>query len=209
MDEEKKIFWMSIIFSTGFLLVLWIIKILEFSFDIHFANWGVFPRESFGLIGILTFPLVHADFNHLISNSLPLLFLITGLCYFYPKSSKMVFSIIYFGTGIFVWLFARPSFHIGASGLIYGIASFLFFSGVIRRDTRSITLALLVTFLYGGLIWGILPLENHVSWEGHLFGALMGIVSAFVFRKSDPYKKYDWEDEPNADSDKKPEISYD
>jgi membrane associated rhomboid family serine protease len=102
-----------------------------------------------------------------------------------------------------VWIFARQAYHIGASGLVYGFVAFLFFSGIIRRDNRSIALALIVTFLYGGLTWGILPIKAEISWEAHLFGSIIGILLAFVFRKSDPAPKYDWEteEEQNQESD--------
>lgn len=209
MAEEKKKFIDSILYPVLFVILIWLIKIIEFLFGFDLTMLGLFPRSITGLIGIITFPLIHSNLDHLMSNTLPFLLLGTGIFYFYPNCSKKVITIIYIFTGIFVWLFARPAFHIGASGLIYGFASFLFFSGIIRRDTRSITLSLLVTFLYGGLIWGVLPLDNHVSWEGHLFGGMVGLISAFIFRKSDPYKKYDWEDEPDTEPDKKPEISYD
>ncbi|OGU54826.1 MAG: rhombosortase [Ignavibacteria bacterium RBG_13_36_8] len=190
-----------------FITLIWVIKIAEIVIGVSFINFGIYPREIKGLIGIISLPLIHADWNHLLSNTLPILFLGTGIYYFYPLSSKKVILIIYLFTGILVWLFARPTYHIGASGLIYGLAAFLFFSGLIRRDKRAITLALLVTFFYGSLIWGVLPVDPGISWEGHLFGALTGIICAFIFRKSDPYKRYDWEDEP--DDEEKPEISYD
>ena len=112
---------------------------------------------------------------------------------FYRKSSYKVILIIYIGTGLLDWLFARKAYHIGASGIIYGFVAFLFFSGIIRRDTRAIALALLVTFLYGSLIWGILPLDSGISWESHLFGSIMGIFCAFLYKKSDPAIKYEWE----------------
>ena len=117
------------------------------------------------------------------------------LSIFYRNSSYKVILIIYLGTGILDWIFARKAYHIGASGIIYGFVTFLFFSGIIRRDTRAIALALLVTFLYGSLIWGILPVDSSVSWESHLFGSIMGIFCAFLYKSSDPAVKYDWEDE--------------
>jgi membrane associated rhomboid family serine protease len=120
-----------------------------------------------------------------------------------------VLLLVYIVPGIFVWFFARPAYHVGASGMVYGFVSFLFFSGLIRRDTRSIALALIVTLLYGSIIWGILPLDNGVSWEYHLFGSLTGICCAFIYRKSDPYKKYEWEDEEDDEDPKKLEISHD
>jgi membrane associated rhomboid family serine protease len=162
---------------------------------------GVYPREFSGLVGILTAPLIHADFSHLISNSFTLFILFFGVIYFYRNSVFQVFIIIYIVDGILVWLTARSSYHIGASGLIYGFASFLFFSGVFRKDKRSIALSLLIVFLYGSLVWGVLPVEPGVSFESHLFGAITGLICAFIFRKNDPPKKYSWEKEEEEEID--------
>jgi len=209
MDIAKKKIIFGIIVPAVFLILLWCVKLYEYFFEVKFITYGLLPGEISGLIGILTFPLIHADFNHLISNSLPILFLGMGTGYFYPSSSYKVYIPVYFVPGILMWFFARPSYHIGASAIIYGLAAFIFFSGIIKRDVRSITLALLVTFLYGGMIWGVLPLDRGVSWEGHLFGAITGIVCAVIFRKSDPYKRYDWEDEEKDYDVRDLEISYD
>lgn len=209
MTNERKKFLFSASVPLIFVAFLWLIKIIETIFNISFANLGILPRYTSGLIGIITYPLIHENFNHLISNSVPILFLGTGILYFYPKASFKVFAIIYFLPGILIWFFGRTAYHIGASGLIYGFVTFLFFSGIIRRDNRSISLALVVTFLYGSLVWGVLPVDGKISWEAHLFGALSGILCAFIFKKSDPYKKYDWEDEPDDDKPDKLEISYD
>jgi len=198
IDEDNK-FASSIYISLGFVGLLWIIKFFEIIAGVNLSQFGLFPHKISGLAGILTAPLLHANINHLLSNSLPVIFLSVGIVYFYPKSSLKVFLMVYLVPGVFVWLFGRPAYHIGASGLIYGFVSFLFFSGLIRRDNRSIALALIVTFLYGGIIWGVLPLDREISWEYHLFGALTGIYSAFLFRKLDPAKKYDWEDEDEED----------
>jgi membrane associated rhomboid family serine protease len=197
MTEEKKKLFHSLIYPAAFVLLLWIIKIVEILFQFSFVKCGIFPRTPTGLMGIITAPLVHADFNHLISNSLPLLFLGLGISYSYPTTSKKLYAAVYILHGLLVWIFARHAYHIGASGLIYGFVSFLFFSGIIRRDNRSIALALIVTFLYGGLTWGVLPIKADISWEAHLFGSIIGIIWAFVFRKADPAPKYDWEDEDN------------
>jgi membrane associated rhomboid family serine protease len=188
--REKKLF-SSILFPASFILLLWIIKIGELVFSINLSHLGLLPQKLQGLIGIVTAPLIHSGFSH-----------------FYPKSAFKIFTFVYIIPGIFVWFFGRPAYHIGASGLIYGFVSFLFFSGIIRRDTRSIALALIVTFLYGSIIWGIFPQNNGISWEYHLFGSLTGIACAFIFRKSDPYKRYDWEDEENEEDGKNLEISH-
>jgi membrane associated rhomboid family serine protease len=208
MDEKRKLF-LSVLFPVCFILLLWIIRIGETLFSINLTHLGVLPHSLHGLVGIITAPLIHSGFSHLLSNTLPLLLLGIGILYFYPKSALKVFLCIYIVPGIFVWFFARPAYHIGASGLIYGFVSFLFFSGIIRRDTRSIALALVVTFLYGSIIWGIIPQNSGISWEYHLFGSLTGIVSAFTFRNSDPYKRYEWEDEEGEEDGHNLEISHD
>jgi membrane associated rhomboid family serine protease len=195
MNQDKKLFIKSTAISGGFLIFLWLVKIIEIVFNFNFVRFTLFPKTIHGLTGILISPLVHSDINHLAANSLPVFLLALGIFYFYKNASFKVFLIIYILPDIAVWLFGRPAYHIGASGLIYGFASFLFFSGLIRREPRSIALALLVIFLYGSMIWGVLPLDKKISWESHLYGALTGIACAFIFRKSDPYKKYDWEDE--------------
>lgn len=195
MNIEKDKFIFSIIVPISFIMLLWIIKLTETITGINLANYGLYPHKISGLPGIITAPLLHANFNHLISNSIPVLLLSGGIIYFYPQSALKIFALIYLIPGIFVWFLGRAAYHIGASGLIYGFVSFLFFSGIIRRDNRSISLALIVTFLYGGIIWGILPIDAEISWEYHLFGTLTGIYCAILFRKLDPAPKYDWEDE--------------
>jgi membrane associated rhomboid family serine protease len=190
-------------------MLLWVIYLITYLFEIPTFKLGILPRNFSGLVGIFTSPLIHGGFSHLVSNSTPLIFMGLGIFYFYPKVAYKVFTVIYFGTGILVWIFAREVYHIGASGIIYGFASFLFFSGIFRKDNRSIALALVVIFLYGGLIWGVLPVEKGVSWESHLFGAIVGVITAFIFRKIDPPKRYEWEDEESDIPVNKLEVSYD
>jgi len=170
---------------------------------------GILPRVLTGTIGIVTAPLIHANFSHLISNTIPLVILGFTIFLFYPRVSYKVFIMVYLLTGIFVWLFARPVFHIGASGLVYAYVSFLFFSGIFRRDNKSIGAALIVTFLYGGIVWGILPGQEGISWESHLFGGIAGVIIAFILRNFDPPERYEWEDEPDDFNVDDLEVSYD
>ncbi len=190
--------------------VLWVVHLLSLLFNENLSKLGLLPRKPIGLLGIITSPLIHADFSHLISNTIPLIVLGYIIFYFYTKVSYMLFVFIYFFTGLLVWIFARQVFHIGASGVVYGFVSFLFFSGIFRRDNTSIALALVITFLYGGLVWGMIPGWKGISWESHLFGAITGLIAAYLFRKIDPpKKKYDWEDEPDDFNVKDLEVSYD
>lgn len=182
-----------------FVVLIWIIYLTGFLIDIPFSIFGLKPGSLIGLTGILTSPLIHGSFDHLFSNTVPLLVLGYGLFSFYKTSSLKVFFLIYFLSGITVWFIGRPSYHIGASGVIYGMASFIFFSGIIRRDKRAIALSLLTTFLYGGLIWGILPIERGISWEGHLAGGFWGFVLSIIFRKKDKYIQYEWEEDDDND----------
>lgn len=183
--------------------LLWLVKGAELLFEWDFRGYGVKPRELTGLIGIALASLIHGSFEHLFANTLPLFVLATVLFYEYPKSAKPVLAIIYLGSGIGVWLFAREATtHFGASGLTHGMMFFLFFIGVFRRDKPAMALAMMVFFLYGGMLLSILPREEYISFEYHLFGALMGLICAVAYRNRDPKppeKKYSWEEEEDDD----------
>lgn len=147
------------------------------------SHWGIIPRFTGSLKGILTAPLMHGDWAHLISNSAPMAVLGMMLFYFYRKIAWMSFGLIYLLCGFAVWMFARgSSVHIGASGVIYGLVAFIFWNGIFRRDLKSIILLLIVTLLYSGMMFGILPNQPGISWESHLFGGLVGILVAYVMR---------------------------
>jgi membrane associated rhomboid family serine protease len=210
LDQSKKKILDSLIIPVTFPLLLWIVHLYSLTLNADLSGLGLLPRNFQGLIGILTAPLLHADFSHLISNTFPLLVSGWVIFFFYRKISYILFIFIYLVTGILVWLFAREVYHIGASGIVYGFVSFLFFSGIFRKDNKSIALSLIITFLYGGMVWGILPGMKGISWESHLFGAFTGLISAYLFRKIDPPKnKYDWEDEPDDFNVDDLEVSYD
>ncbi len=176
----------SLLHPLVFVLLLWVLKVFEKNLPMDIRAFTIIPQSTQQLWGILTFPLFHKDPLHLFNNSLPLLLLGTLLFYLYEKIAFRVLFVIYLGSGIVLWFIGRPSYHLGASGIVYGLVAFHFFSGLIRRDKRSIGLSLLVTFLYGSFVWGVMPLaiNKNISWEGHLAGALMGTLMAFVFRKT-------------------------
>ena len=190
----------SLKFSAIVLIIIWSVKIFEIVFDYDFTEYGVLPRKFNGLIGILFSPLIHSDVNHLLSNSLPVIILCLIIFNFYSQIAKKIFIYLYFIPGLWLWCIGRESFHIGASGLIYAMASFLFFSGILRKNSQLSAVALLVIFIYGGLFWGLFPIHKNVSWEGHLTGFIAGILVSFIFRKDGPKrKKYNWEIEEDLE----------
>jgi membrane associated rhomboid family serine protease len=196
--EKNKIF-LSIYLPGIFILLLWVIQLYQFFLG-NLSSFGLLPRKTSGLIGILTAPLIHADFTHIISNSIPLYICLALLIYSYRSLAYKTFFIIYLGSGILVWIFARQNIHIGASGLVYGLFGFLFLSGLIRRNINLLAITLLVTFLYGSIVWGIMPMDLKVSWESHLFGLLMGFFCALIFRNQGPPPPIDpFEDEEDDD----------
>ena len=186
--EEKNLLRRSVIPPLLFVALLWIIKLLEEYFHGSLAFLGIIPLKAAGLVGIITAPFIHAGYDHLLSNTLPLLVVGTGLFYFYKEIAYRVIALIWLLTNSWVWIAARPDAHIGASGLIYGFVCFLFFSGVIRRHKGLLAISLLVTFLYGSLVWGILPVSQAISWESHLFGSIAGIAAAVYFRNEGPQR---------------------
>jgi membrane associated rhomboid family serine protease len=182
--------------SLYFVLILWIVKWAEYKFGFNLVHYGIKPLTIYGLKGIIFSPLIHGDTGHLFNNSIPIFLLTMALFYFYKPIAWRVFIISWISTGIITWLIGRNSYHIGASGIIYAFASFLFFSGVFRKHPRLMAISLIVTFLYGSMVWGIFPNEVKISWEGHLSGALIGLILAIIFRKIGPHKKtYEWEKE--------------
>ena len=197
-EQSRASFRLAFRIALAFVVLIWLIQGLNWALDLELGRFGVRPRELAGLPGILLAPLLHGGFAHLATNTLPLLVLGTGMLYLYPGSSLKVIPAVYLGPGIAVWLLARASApHVGASGLVYGFVSYIFVAGVIRRDRRAIAASLLVAFLYGSTVWGVLPLKPGVSWETHLAAALIGLALAIALRHLDipPRKRYEWEDE--------------
>jgi membrane associated rhomboid family serine protease len=177
---QSSIFGSSVVpFRVVFLM--WLVFFLEFVYNWPLSVFGIEPRTISGLIGIFAAPLIHGSVMHLVSNTIPLLFLGSVLYFFYPRIGGIVFFRAYFWTNILVWLFARPANHIGASGVVYSLAFFLIFFGLFRRDFVSILISVLTLLLYGGVFYGVLPTDPRVSWESHFAGALVGITSAITF----------------------------
>lgn len=202
-------------FSTGiiaypivFVLIIWLVFWFEVRFGFNLSKYGIYPQTLKGLRGVLLSPFIHGSLKHLYHNSIPLFVLSAALLYFYRSIAwKVLFYGILF-SGILTWAIGRPSYHIGASGLIYVLASFTFFKGIFAKHFRLIALSLMVVFLYGSMIWYTLPIEEGVSWEGHLSGFITGFIFSLIFKKeiAKP-QKYQWE-EPNYKEDKDPFLKH-
>lgn len=188
----KVAFWF-----TGF---LWLILILDEVLGLGLAKFGLRPRHLDGLIGVFTAPLLHSGAEHLFSNSLPLLVSLTTVLYLYPGSAMRVIPVIWIGSGILAWIIGRESLHFGASGFVYGLLAYVFIGGILRLDMRSVAVSVMVWFLYGSMIWGVLPVRPNMSWELHLAGAILGVALAIVYRHWDvvPVKRYSWEDDDSV-----------
>ncbi|MAU71905.1 MAG: rhomboid family intramembrane serine protease [Pseudozobellia sp.] len=177
-------------------LLIWSVFYLELKLHINLNEYGIYPLKLKGLRGVLFSPFIHGSVEHLYNNTIPLAVLTAALSYFYRD---MVLRVLLLGTiltGLLTWVIGRPSFHIGASGIIYLLASFIFFKGIFAKHYRLVALSLVVVFIYGSMLWYIFPIKEGVSWEGHLSGFLMGLIFALLLKGKLPLeKKYDWERE--------------
>ncbi|HOT64237.1 MAG TPA: rhomboid family intramembrane serine protease [Dysgonamonadaceae bacterium] len=201
---ERKRLWLAMIPSVIMVVLLWLFFVIDVSgiFGFPLYRLGILPREVRGLIGILFSPLLHESFSHLLSNTLPIFMLMWSLFYFYRSIAWKSLLILWILSGFLTWLIGRDSYHIGSSGLIFGLMFFLFFSGIFRNYIPLIALSLIVAFVYGSSFWSIFPfaqyVDVHLSWEGHLAGAVSGIIVAIVFRNQGPQNPEKiWNDEDN------------
>lgn len=205
-ETEKKIFKYSFLIPLSIVIIFWVVKLIENLYQLDFTTFGILPLQPEGLPGILLSPFIHSSYKHLLSNSIPFLILTFALLYFYRNLAYRIFLLIYILSGICVWLGGRDAWHIGASGIVYGLASFLFFSGVFRRDVNLLTIGIIVVFLYGSMFWGIFPIKPEISWESHLWGAVSGLLLAFYYRHQGPVRPIpSWENEPEEDNEDTPE----
>ncbi len=200
----KQKFRESLIIPFWLIVLLWAIQAFQSLTGVSLGTYGVYPREVFGLRGILFSPLLHSGWSHLLANTPPLFVLTAMALFFYRRIAFRSFAMIYLLTGIAVWLFARDrAFHIGASGVVYGLVAFMFWNGIFRRNLKSIVLSLIIVFYYGGMFVGIVPGEKDVSWESHLLGGLVGIFAAFWYKGVDEPDEhrplYSWEQEGESE----------
>ncbi|MDB4534638.1 rhomboid family intramembrane serine protease [Vicingaceae bacterium] len=203
MDKsEKNKILNALIHPVLFVMVIGLVNFTQYVFDLNLVKYGVYPRDPKGLIGIVASPLIHGSFSHLFNNSLPILILGTLLFYFYKEVAFKVSTWIYLMVGFWTWVYAREAYHIGASGLLYGLFSFVLISGFIRRNKNLISLSFAVVFLYGSLVWGIFPIDVQISFEGHLWGFVAGTILAIYYRKQGTQKPPEyWPEEDDLDDE--------
>ena len=191
-----------IVYPLSFVLLIWLVYWFELRFGFRFNDMGIYPRTFSGLRGILFSPFIHGSLEHLYHNSTPLLILSTALFYFYRALAWRVLVLGLLFSGLLTWLIGSPAFHIGASGLIYVLMSFMLFKGILSKNHHLTALSLLVVFLYGSMLWYVFPVKENMSWEGHLSGLLVGLVFAFVFRTAIAKPvRYIWEDDQYNEQD--------
>ena len=205
MSFERNLKFSNSVLFAPLLVVLciWTIFFIEIKFNLNLNEYGIRPRKLFGLRGVVFSPFIHGSVSHLYNNTLPLATLTAAIFYFYNKDALKVLLFGLILSGLTTWFIGRPSYHIGASGLIYVLVSFIFFKGIIAKHYRLIALSLAVVFLYGSMIWYIFPIKEGISWEGHLSGFIVGLLLAFVYKtKLSTEKRYSWEIENyNEDED--------
>ncbi|HMR17045.1 MAG TPA: rhomboid family intramembrane serine protease [Mariniflexile sp.] len=192
--EHFKFYNGVIIYPVFIVLVIWSVFSFEIHYNVNLSSYGIYPQTLKGLRGIVFSPFIHGSIQHIYQNTVPLFVLSMALFYFYKP---IAWKVLVFGmllSGFFTWCIGRPSYHIGVSGLIYVLVSFIFFKGILTKYYRLVALSLLVIFLYGSMIWYTLPIDEGISWEGHLSGLVTGLLFALFFRKTIAKpKKYAWE----------------
>ncbi|GAB3532217.1 hypothetical protein GCM10027443_15640 [Pontibacter brevis] len=188
LQNQNIHFGYSFLPGTLFVGLLALISLLSYLTDASLSWLGVLPRNFFGLIGVVTGPLVHSNLLHLLSNSFPLVLLSGFILFLHRLTAPRVIVLVYVLSGILTWFIGRQAYHIGASGVVYGMAGFLLFKGFLQHNRSSMAVSLAVLFLYSGLFYGLFPNEEHVSWEGHLAGLIAGLVAAIVYAEGKPQR---------------------
>jgi len=191
MNKNEEFTYSDIVWKVPVLFVftIWLVYWVEIKFGYNFNKFGVRPRELMGLRGVLGMPFIHSNTQHLFNNSIPLFVLSASLFYFYKDVAKRVLLYGALCTGLLTWIIARPSNHIGASGIVYLLFSFVFFSGLIKKHYRLVAMSLITIFLYGSMVWYLFPVEEGISWEGHLSGFLSGFFFAYIYRNKGVVKE--------------------
>lgn len=198
--EEKNKIINAIFYPILFVILIGLIHLIQFIFSLDFYWLGIYPQKLSAIGGVVSSVFIHGNFNHLFNNAIPILILGSALFYFYkPIALKVVVWIVLMG-GFWTWIMARESYHIGASGLIYGLFSFLLLSGFIRLNKQLISLSFFVVIVYGSMVWGIFPVKLNISYEAHFWGFVSGIILAIFYRKQGLQKEiFIWDEEEESD----------
>ncbi|QOD62282.1 rhomboid family intramembrane serine protease [Polaribacter haliotis] len=189
IDNKLKLSKNVFLIPTIYIVCIWLVYWVEIYFGYNFNKWGVYPRNLIGFRGVFLTHFIHSDAGHLFNNSIPLFVLLSSLFFFYRDTAYKILLLGGFFTGFLTWIIARESYHIGASGIVYLLFSFVFFSGIIKKHYRLVALSFIIIFLYGSMIWYVLPIKDGMSWEGHLSGFLTGLILAVIYRKKGIVKK--------------------
>lgn len=203
---EKKRMRIALVPTFVLICLLWLILLLDLSLNLQLYKYGIYPLETKGLAGIIFSPFIHNSAKHLFSNSLPLFVLMWCLYYFYSQIANKTLLLLWMLSGLLTWTIGRDAWHIGASGIVYSLSFFLFFSGIFRRHIPLVAISLIVAFLYGSNVWNMFPwsvyLDASISWEGHLSGGISGLFTALVFINHGPQKPQKIWDDEDDDYDK-------
>lgn len=202
MKLELRRMLLAAVIPTFLLFIMYLLKALEVGMEWDFTRLGVYPMQKRGVFGIFAHPLIHSSFKHLLANTIPLFFLSWCLFYFYRHIASYILFTVWVGCGVLTFLIGKPGWHIGASGIIYALAFFLFFSGILRKYVPLVAISLLITFLYGGMIWNMFPqfAKETTSWEGHLSGAIAGTLCAMGFMNQGPQRPDPFAGEEEAEA---------
>ncbi|HMO41128.1 MAG TPA: rhomboid family intramembrane serine protease [Saprospiraceae bacterium] len=196
----------SLLLPAYLIVAIWLVHLLQVLSGFDLGWLGVYPLKGWGLRGVLFMPLLHGGWGHLLANTPPLFMLGAMLVFFYRRVAFSSFIMIYLLSGLFTWLMPfQMAWHIGASAVLYGLWAFVLSTGILRRNIRSIALALIVLFYFGSMFVGIFPGgKEHVSWQGHLAGAIAGVFTAFWFREAierdEEKPRYSWDEHPQEDA---------
>jgi len=209
IEFEKHLFFNSILKSVILVSVLWVIFLLNDIFGLNWNEYGLKPRNIDGLFGIIPMPLLHGGYSHLFSNSVPLFVLLFSIFYFFPKKAMLILAMTWLVVGMLTWVIGTEGIHIGASGIVYALAFFLVTISILKQETKLMAYSLVIIFLYGSIVWGFFPQlfpDKHISWEGHLAGAITGVILAFFYRNEGPVKKVYFEDEEEEEEEEEKEM---